>query len=194
MCETRMTRNILHRNRSVRFLDGGPLMPFEAPSSLLTRERNRNRGRKLEIAYHWVQIASPFLLMMLAISLFSVASTVVHADEPWDRDWTVVTMARDGSWGVGIDRHIAAANAAAIRECRAMSIGGERLRRGAGDHQGRMGHRATVADDYRILVAARRTARTPKRRRSIERSTSSNSTCPTCQLVIAFSLSTLAGR
>ena len=46
---------------------------------------------------------------------------VAVAAEDWGHDWTVVTMARDGSWGVGIDYHIAGANAAAIRECRAVS-------------------------------------------------------------------------
>ena len=192
MCETRMTRNILHRNRRVRFLDGGPLMPFEAPSSLLTRERNRNRGRKPEIAYHWVQIANSIVLVMLAITLFSVASTVVHADEPWDRDWTVVTMARDGSWGVGIDGHMAAANAAAIRECRAMSSGGSDCGAELATTRGGwiLGYRC---GQYRILVAADDLAR-PKWRLSIEKSTSSSSTCPTCRLVVAFSLSTLAAR
>jgi hypothetical protein len=62
-------------------------------------------------------------------------------------------MARDGSWGVGIDR-MAGANAAAIRECRAMP--------GAGSDCGAelaairdgwiMGLRC---DDYRVLVTGK---------------------------------------
>ena len=74
--------------------------------------------------------------------------------EDRDQDWTVVTMARDGSWGVGIDRHMAAANAAAIRECRAMSIGGSDC--GAELAAIRDGWIVGVrCDDYRILVTGR---------------------------------------
>ena len=50
--------------------------------------------------------------------------SIAQAAKDWDQDWMVATMARDGSWGVGVDCHIADAKAAAIREYRAMSSGG----------------------------------------------------------------------
>jgi hypothetical protein len=50
--------------------------------------------------------------------------SIAIAAEDWERDWTVVTMATNGSWGVGIDYPIGGAIATAIRECRAMSSGG----------------------------------------------------------------------
>jgi hypothetical protein len=87
---------------------------------------------------------------MLAFAL----SSVVQADEPWDRDWTVATMARDGSWGVGIDRDMAAANVAAIRECRAMSDGASDC--GAELAATKDGWIVGLrCDDYRILVTGR---------------------------------------
>ena len=49
--------------------------------------------------------------------------SIAIAAEDWEHDWTVVTMARNGSWGVGVYYPIAGAIAAAIRECRAMSNG-----------------------------------------------------------------------
>jgi hypothetical protein len=110
-------RNILHRKQ--RFLEDAPEVPCAIRASLRPRGRNRNRSRAREIVCRWVQIANSIVFPTLVFTL----SSVVQADEPWDRDWTVVTIARDGSWGVGIDRHMAAANAAAIGECRAMSDG-----------------------------------------------------------------------
>jgi hypothetical protein len=77
-----------------------------------------------EAAHHWLWIMNSFVFVMLAISLFPVACAVVHADEPTDQDWVVATLARDGSWGVGTDHQLGAANAAAVRDCKAMS-GGE---------------------------------------------------------------------
>jgi hypothetical protein len=45
------------------------------------------------------------------------------ADAPaWTIDWTVVTLANDGSWGVSTDRSFPRALALAIRDCRAMTI------------------------------------------------------------------------
>jgi hypothetical protein len=60
--------------------------------------------------------------MTLVVGGAAHGSIAIAAGD-WDHEWTVVTMARDGSWGVGIDSHMAGANAAAIRECRAMSNG-----------------------------------------------------------------------
>jgi len=80
--------------------------------------------------------------------------SITVAAEDWDHDWTVVTMARDGSWGIGISRHIAGANAAAIRECRAVSSGGSDC--GAELAATRGGWIIGLrCDDYRILVAGK---------------------------------------
>jgi hypothetical protein len=80
--------------------------------------------------------------------------SIAIAAEDWDLDWMVVTMARDGSWGVGIDGHMAGANAAAIRECRAMSSGGSDC--GAEFAATRGGWIIGLrCDDYRILVAGK---------------------------------------
>jgi hypothetical protein len=143
-----MTRNILHCNR--RFLEDAPPVPCAILASLRPRGRNRNRSCTPEIVCHWVQIANSIVFLMLAFTL----SSVVQADESWDRDWTVATIARDGSWGVGIDRHMAAANAAAIRECRAMSIGGS----DCGAELAAIGDGWIVGlrcGDHRILVTGR---------------------------------------
>jgi hypothetical protein len=61
--------------------------------------------------------------MALVIGSAACVSIAIAAED-WERDWTVVTMASNGSWGVGLDYPIAGAIAAAIRECRAMSGGG----------------------------------------------------------------------
>jgi hypothetical protein len=61
--------------------------------------------------------------MALVIGCAASVSIAIAAED-WERDWTVVTMAHNGSWGVGIDYPISGAIAAAIRECRAMSSGG----------------------------------------------------------------------
>jgi len=90
-------------------------------------------------------------IMALVVGGAAHVSTAVAAEE-WDRDWTVVTMARDGSWGIGIGPHIGQANAAAIRECRAMSSGGSDC--GAEFAATRGGWIIGLrCDDYRILVA-----------------------------------------
>jgi|SRR5215471_5417111 len=61
---------------------------------------------------------------IMAVVIGSAARvSIAIASEDWERDWTVVTMASNGSWGVGIDYPLAGAIAAAIRECRAMSSG-----------------------------------------------------------------------
>jgi hypothetical protein len=57
----------------------------------------------------------------LSVLALIVGAAALAAADDWDQDWMVATLARDGSWGVGIDHRIAGANAAAIRDCRAMS-------------------------------------------------------------------------
>lgn len=67
---------------------------------------------------------SSWFASIIALAVGSAAPvSIAIAAEDWDHDWTVVTMASNGSWGVGIDYPIAGAIAAAIRECRAMSSG-----------------------------------------------------------------------
>jgi len=41
----------------------------------------------------------------------------------WENDWTVVTMARDGSWGIATAALQGPAIASAIHDCKAMSSG-----------------------------------------------------------------------
>jgi hypothetical protein len=50
-------------------------------------------------------------------------AAVAVAVEDSEQEWTVVTMARDGSWGVANDASMSRAISAAIRDCRAMSAG-----------------------------------------------------------------------
>jgi hypothetical protein len=52
---------------------------------------------------------------------FMAISHFAHAADDWDQDWTVVTMAHNGSWGIGTHRHLTSALASAINDCRAMS-------------------------------------------------------------------------
>ena len=68
--------------------------------------------------------SSRFISIMALVIASAARVSIAIAAEDWERDWTVVTMASNGSWGVGIDYPIAGAIAAAIRECRAMSSGG----------------------------------------------------------------------
>src|SRR5262249_20858714 len=54
-----------------------------------------------------VNACSRRLASIMALVIGSVAIAI--AGDDWERDWTVVTMARNGSWGVGIDHPIAGA-------------------------------------------------------------------------------------
>ena len=71
-----------------------------------------------------MKACSSRFVSIIALVIGSAARVSIAAAEDWERDWTVVTMAYNGSWGVGIGYPIADAIAAAIRECRAMSSGG----------------------------------------------------------------------
>ncbi len=98
--------------------------------------------------------SGPLLSIMALFVVGAARVSIAGIAEDCDRDWTVATMARDGSWGVGIDRHMAAANAAAIRECRAMSDGASDC--GAELAAVRDGWIVGVrCDDHRILVTGR---------------------------------------
>lgn len=59
------------------------------------------------------------ILAFLSAALLMPASLAAqHSSE-----WTVVTVARDGSWGVGTSEHYGPALASALRKCEAMSGG-----------------------------------------------------------------------
>jgi len=107
-----------------------------------------------ERAYAVKACSNPLLPIMALVVGGAAHVSIAVAAEDWDHDWTVVTMARDGSWGVGIDRHMAGANAAAVRECRAMSSGGSDC--GAEFAAIRAGWIIGLrCDDHRILVAGK---------------------------------------
>ena len=55
-----------------------------------------------------------------AVLVGAVLLGTVHCPAS-DRDWTVVTMGRDGSWGVGTHSLLSQALAGAIRTCNAMA-------------------------------------------------------------------------
>jgi hypothetical protein len=65
--------------------------------------------------------------LQLAFGLLAAASLLVSnniraaENEDWQKDWTIVTMARDGSWGTASHQLIARAIAAAIDNCKAMA-------------------------------------------------------------------------
>lgn len=42
--------------------------------------------------------------------------------DEWQRDWTVVTMAPDGAWGVATDMYMIKALAEAVDKCTAMTV------------------------------------------------------------------------
>ena len=74
---------------------------------------------------------SAILAFLLAALLWPVPLAAQHESE-----WTVVTLARDGSWGVGTSEHYGPALASALRKCEAIS-GAKRLwRRGHGCQAG----------------------------------------------------------
>jgi hypothetical protein len=67
--------------------------------------------------------------MKVISSIFALAILVealpALAEEDWERDWTVVTMTLDGSWGIGTDQYLNAATAAAVRDCKAKTKGSD---------------------------------------------------------------------
>ena len=68
-------------------------------------------------------------------------------------EWTVVTVARDGSWGVGTAQHWGPALASALRKCEAMSKGQSDC--GAEVASVRQGWTLGIlCGDHRVLVAA----------------------------------------
>lgn len=86
----------------------------------------------------------PFLLALL----LPVPLAAQHESE-----WTVVTLARDGSWGVGTAEHYGPALASALRKCEAMAKGQSDC--GAEVTAVRQGWTLGIlCGDHRVLVAA----------------------------------------
>jgi hypothetical protein len=93
------------------------------------------------------------VISSLFVLAFLCAALPALAEEDWERDWTVVTMTLDGSWGIGTDQYLNAATAAAVRDCKAKSKGsndcGAKL---ATTKKGWI--LGMLCGDYRILVTA----------------------------------------
>jgi hypothetical protein len=92
---------------------------------------------------------STILAFLLVVPLLSpVPLAAEHESE-----WTVVTLARDGSWGVGTSEHYGPALASALRKCNAMSK--EQSDCGAEVTAVRQGWTLGIlCGDHRVLVAA----------------------------------------
>jgi hypothetical protein len=70
-----------------------------------------------------------------------------------ESEWTVVTLARDGSWGVGTSEYYGLALASALRKCEAMSGGQSDC--GAEVTAVKQGWTlGSLCGDHRVLVAA----------------------------------------
>ena len=65
--------------------------------------------------------ALAFALCVGAFEESRAQSSFPDSLEEWERDWTVLTMAPDGAWGVATDMGVIEALARAIRSCQAMS-------------------------------------------------------------------------
>jgi hypothetical protein len=86
-----------------------------------------------------------FLLVVLQLPVPTVAQQV--------SEWTVVTVARDGSWGSGTSEFYGTALASALRKCEAMSAGQSDC--GAEVTAVKSGWTLGIlCGDHRILVAA----------------------------------------
>jgi hypothetical protein len=89
------------------------------------------------------------LALLLAIPLLSPVSLAAEQET----EWTVVTLARDGSWGVGTAEYYGPALASALRKCDAMSDGQSDC--GAEVTAVRQGWTLGIlCGDHRVLVAA----------------------------------------
>ena len=87
-----------------------------------------------------------------AVGLTMLAAATAATAEPC-AEWTVVTLARDGSWGSGSDTFQGPALASALRKCNAMSGDGSDC--GAEFTAVRNGWTlGLLCGDHRVLVAA----------------------------------------
>jgi len=89
------------------------------------------------------------LAFLLAITL----SAPIPLAAQHEQEWTVVTLARDGSWGVGTSEYYGPALASALRKCEATSAGQSDC--GAEVTAVRQGWTLGILrGDHRVLVAA----------------------------------------
>ena len=92
---------------------------------------------------------SATLAFLLAVPLLLPAPVAAQHET----EWTVVTLARDGSWGVGTSEYYGPALASALRKCDAMSDGQSDC--GAEVTAVRQGWTLGIlCGDHRVLVAA----------------------------------------
>jgi hypothetical protein len=90
---------------------------------------------------------STIVAFLLAALLWPVPLVAQH-----EQEWTVVTLARDGSWGVGTSEHYGPALASALRKCEATSGGQSDC--GAEVTAVRQGWTLGIlCGDHRVLVA-----------------------------------------
>ena len=92
---------------------------------------------------------------MKAILVFLLAALLLPAPlaAQHEQEWTVVTLALDGSWGVGTSEHYGPALASALRKCEAASGGQSDC--GAEVTAVRQGWTLGIlCGDHRVLVAA----------------------------------------
>ena len=88
------------------------------------------------------------LAFLLAVLLLPGPLAAQH-----EQEWTVVTLARDGSWGVGTSEYYGPALASALRKCEAMSDGQSDC--GAEVAAVKQGWTLGIlCGDHRVLVAA----------------------------------------
>jgi hypothetical protein len=88
------------------------------------------------------------ILALLLILLVPVPLAAQH-----DSEWTVVTLALDGSWGVGTSEYYGPALASALRKCEATSVGQSDC--GADVTAVRKGWTLGIlCGEHRVLVAA----------------------------------------
>ena len=88
------------------------------------------------------------ILAFLLILLVPVPLAAQH-----DSEWTVVTLALDGSWGVGTSEYYGPALASALRKCEATSVGQSDC--GADVTAVRKGWTLGIlCGEHRVLVAA----------------------------------------
>jgi hypothetical protein len=100
----------------------------------------------------FMPLGHAYKIWIVPFCIFWAAMVPANASD--EEDWTVVTMARNGSWGVATDASMGRAIFVAIRDCRAMSTGQNDC--GAEFTTIRRGWTlALLCGDQRILAAAK---------------------------------------
>ena len=95
---------------------GSVIAPQAPPKSMIAQSRVRAVAAVLPSAGWWLVTVGVVLILAFAAAL----AASLPAKRSTSGDWTVVTMARDGSWGVATASSLNHAIPAAIRDCRAM--------------------------------------------------------------------------